>query len=51
VCTRALGGGGLASLRIDRQGKAYAQILLHYPVTVPISWLVNTPFELKTAKL
>jgi len=51
VCTRALGGGGLASLRIDRQGKAYAQILLHYQVTVPVSWVVGTAFELKHAKL
>ena len=30
----ALGGGGVASLRNDPQGKAYAQILLDYPVPV-----------------
>ncbi|HKT53090.1 MAG TPA: acyclic terpene utilization AtuA family protein [Caulobacteraceae bacterium] len=30
-----LGGGGVASLRGDPQGKTYAQILLDYPVTVP----------------
>ncbi|WP_300557048.1 acyclic terpene utilization AtuA family protein [Maricaulis sp.] len=30
-----LGGGGVASLRNDPQGKAYAQILLQTPVTVP----------------
>lgn len=31
----ALGGGGIASLRIDPQGKAFAQQLLDMPVTVP----------------
>ena len=31
----ALGGGGIASLRNDPQGKAYAQILLDFPVPVP----------------
>ncbi|EKF75288.1 hypothetical protein A11A3_04890 [Alcanivorax hongdengensis A-11-3] len=31
----ALGGGGIASLRIDPQGKAFAQQLLDYPVPVP----------------
>ena len=31
----ALGGGGIASLRIDPQGKAFAQQLLEYPVPVP----------------
>ncbi|MEM9010766.1 MAG: acyclic terpene utilization AtuA family protein [Pseudomonadota bacterium] len=31
----ALGGGGMASLRLDPQGKTYAQILLAMPVTVP----------------
>ncbi len=30
----ALGGGGVASLRNDPQGKAYAQILLDHPVPV-----------------
>lgn len=30
-----LGGGGVASLRNDPQGKAYAQILLQTPVAVP----------------
>jgi hypothetical protein len=28
VLTKSLGGGGLSSLRIDRQGKTYAQMLL-----------------------
>jgi hypothetical protein len=31
----ALGGGGAASLRSDPQGKAYAQMLLEFPVPVP----------------
>ncbi|MCU4550921.1 DUF1446 domain-containing protein [Acinetobacter pittii] len=31
----ALGGGGVASLRIDPQGKAFAQQLLDLPVKVP----------------
>ena len=35
---RALGGGGVASLRHDPQGKAYAQMLLDMPVVVPAAW-------------
>jgi hypothetical protein len=31
----ALGGGGMASLRIDPQGKAFAQQLLEIPIAVP----------------
>lgn len=31
----ALGGGGVASLRNDPQGKAYAQILLDHPISIP----------------
>jgi hypothetical protein len=31
----ALGGGGMASLRIDPQGKAYGQMVLEMPVDVP----------------
>jgi hypothetical protein len=34
-----LGGGGMASLRHDPQGKAYAQMLLEYPIQVPKSLL------------
>ncbi len=30
-----LGGGGIASLRTDAQGKGYAQLLLTEPVQVP----------------
>lgn len=36
---RALGGGGVASLRHDPQGKAFAQILLDLAVDVPAAWL------------
>jgi len=32
-----LGGGGVASLRNDPQGKTYAQILLQTPVSIPVS--------------
>jgi len=35
----ALGGGGVASLRIDPQGKAFAQQLLDMPVKVPANLL------------
>jgi len=35
----ALGGGGVASLRYDPQGKGYAQILMDFPVRVPQGWL------------
>lgn len=31
----ALGSGGAASLRTDPQGKAFAQMLLDFPVTIP----------------
>ncbi|MEM6938142.1 MAG: terpene utilization protein AtuA, partial [Pseudomonadota bacterium] len=30
-----LGGGGIASLRNDPQGKGYAQLLLDFPIAVP----------------
>ncbi|WP_341915187.1 acyclic terpene utilization AtuA family protein [Ferrovibrio terrae] len=35
---QALGGGGIASLRNDPQGKAFAQMLLDFPVPVPVDW-------------
>ncbi|MEJ2602303.1 MAG: DUF1446 domain-containing protein [Gammaproteobacteria bacterium] len=35
VLDDVLGGGGVASLRNDPQGKGYAQVLLDHPVTVP----------------
>jgi hypothetical protein len=40
VLHRALGGGGVASLRYDPQGKSYAQILMDFPVRVPREWIV-----------
>ncbi|MBC7603251.1 MAG: DUF1446 domain-containing protein [Ramlibacter sp.] len=39
VCTQALDGGGMASLRNDPLGKGMAQILLTMPVSVPQAWL------------
>ncbi|HEY6234238.1 MAG TPA: acyclic terpene utilization AtuA family protein, partial [Candidatus Elarobacter sp.] len=39
VLENALGGGGIASLRYDPQGKTFAQILLDEPVLVPAAWL------------
>jgi hypothetical protein len=39
----ALGGGGVASLRYDPQGKALAQMLLDIPVNIPIALLENLP--------
>jgi hypothetical protein len=38
LCTRALDGGGMASLRNDPLGKGMAQILLAMPVRVPAGW-------------
>lgn len=38
VCTRALDGGGMASLRNDPLGKGMAQILLSMPVQIPANW-------------
>ena len=35
VLQRALGGGGTGSLRHDPQGKAYAQLLIDFPIRVP----------------
>lgn len=36
---QALGGGGMASLRVDPLAKGYAQLLLDFPVAVPEEWL------------
>jgi hypothetical protein len=38
---QALGGGGVASLRHDPQGKAYAQMLLDFPLAVPPALLAE----------
>mmetsp|Transcript_13251 Transcript_13251/g.41496 ORF Transcript_13251/g.41496 Transcript_13251/m.41496 type:complete len:226 (+) Transcript_13251:244-921(+) len=43
VLCQALGGGGLGSSRVDRQGKAYAQVLLTMPVEVPADLSVPRP--------
>ncbi|MES2979101.1 MAG: acyclic terpene utilization AtuA family protein [Pseudomonadota bacterium] len=39
----ALGGGGVASLRYDPQGKALAQMLLDLPIDVPVALLETLP--------
>ncbi len=41
VLERALGGGGVASLRHDPQGKAYAQMLLDLPIVVAAAWIAE----------
>jgi hypothetical protein len=38
VLENALGGGGIASLRYDPQGKAFAQMLLDETIDVPLAW-------------
>lgn len=38
VLDRVLGGGGIASLRNDPQGKCYAQILLAAEIPMPADW-------------
>lgn len=35
LLTHSLGGGGVASLRADPQGKCYGQMLLDFPIAVP----------------
>ncbi|MDR0275190.1 MAG: DUF1446 domain-containing protein [Burkholderiaceae bacterium] len=45
VLHRALGGGGVASLRSDPLGKSFAQMLLDCPVRVPRSWLASGLLE------
>ncbi|MDM0070706.1 acyclic terpene utilization AtuA family protein [Variovorax sp. J31P207] len=39
VLQRALGGGGVASLRSDPLGKSLAQMLLDHPVRIPRRWI------------
>lgn len=36
---RSLGGGGIASLRYDPQGKAHASMLMDFPIQVPADWV------------
>ncbi len=45
LLTRALGGGGMASLRNDPLGKGFAQILLDLPVQTPESWVEEFALE------
>ncbi len=42
VLLKALGGGGMASMRIDPQGKAYGQRALEMMVPVPVAWALAT---------
>jgi hypothetical protein len=39
ILNQSLGGGGVASLRYDPQGKAHAQMLMDFPVKVPAGWV------------
>ena len=43
VAERALGGGGVASLRNDPQGKGFSQVLLDIPIDVPIRLIEAHP--------
>jgi hypothetical protein len=43
VIDNALGGGGVASLRNDSQGKCYAQLLLDLPIRIPADWQDTIP--------
>ncbi|WP_137939358.1 acyclic terpene utilization AtuA family protein [Chitinivorax sp. B] len=45
VLRHALGGGGMASLRTDAQGKAFAQQLLEFPVAIPADLLKDAPCQ------
>lgn len=47
VLTKSLGGGGLSSLNIDRQGKSYAQNLLTLLIDVPATWNLIPIFNSK----
>jgi hypothetical protein len=39
ILNQSLGGGGVASLRYDPQGKAHAQMLMDFPIKVPKRWV------------
>jgi hypothetical protein len=39
ILNQSLGGGGVASLRYDPQGKAHAQMLMDFPIRVPKAWV------------
>jgi hypothetical protein len=46
VIANALGGGGMASLRIDPQGKAYGQMALEITIATPLSWVEPDDLQL-----
>jgi hypothetical protein len=46
ILNQSLGGGGVASLRYDPQGKAHAQMLMDFPITVPKRWVDEGLVEL-----
>jgi hypothetical protein len=48
VIEDALGGGGMASPRIDPQGKAYGQMTLEMIIPVPEAWLTPRMQEQRT---
>ena len=41
VLTRALGGGGTTTLRIDSLAKSFAQQLLAMPIDAPAAWVAD----------
>jgi hypothetical protein len=45
----ALGGGGMASMRIDPLAKGMAQMLLDVPIVVPVALLARAPRESRAA--
>ena len=47
----ALGGGGMASLRYDPQGKMLAQILMDFPLQVPVQWIEQGLVTAEAAEL
>jgi hypothetical protein len=50
VIENALGGGGMASLRIDPQGKAYGQMTLEIMIATPQSWVRDLHHEKGTSE-
>ena len=50
VIQNALGGGGMASLRIDPQGKAYGQMTLEIMIATPQSWVRDLHHETGTSE-
>jgi hypothetical protein len=50
VIANALGGGGMASLRIDPQGKAYGQMALEMMIAAPQSWVADLDLKEGTSE-